>query len=95
MIRLVPNHANAIERGAEVTFQFDGVSVTGIAGESVVAALLRAGVAHLRSAPADGAARGAFCMMGLCQECTVRVDGQVIEGCRTVVADGMNIERTG
>jgi len=95
MIRLVPNHASAIERGTEVTFQFDGASINGIAGESVVAALLRAGVTHLRSAPVDGAPRGAFCMMGLCQECAVRVDGQVIEGCRTVVVEGMKVERAG
>lgn len=93
MIRLVPNHADAIVRGPEVTFVFDGAPVKGFAGESVVAALLRAGMTHLRSAPVDGRARGAFCLMGLCQECAIRVDGQVREGCRTVVVDGMTVER--
>lgn len=95
MIRLVPNHASAIVRGPEVAFKFDGTSFKGFAGESVVAALLRAGVTNLRSAPVDGGARGAFCLMGLCQECAVRVNGQVREGCRTVVADGMIVERLG
>lgn len=95
MIRLVPNHANAIERGAEVTFHFDGAAVTGVVGESVVAALLRSGVTHLRSAPVDDAPRGAFCMMGLCQECAIRVDGKIIEGCRALVLEGMKVERAG
>ncbi|WP_445327153.1 2Fe-2S iron-sulfur cluster-binding protein [Yoonia sp. GPGPB17] len=60
-------------------------------GESVLAALTRAGFHHLRDAPEDAAPRGAFCCMGLCQECIVQVDGRQIESCRQLVTDGLSV----
>jgi predicted molibdopterin-dependent oxidoreductase YjgC len=92
MIRLVPNHADQIQRAAKVRFTFDGVPVTAHAGETVAVALLRAGQVHLRDAPEDGAARGAFCLMGLCQECAVRVDGKIVESCRQPVTEGLAVQ---
>ncbi|SFR13267.1 (2Fe-2S)-binding protein [Poseidonocella sedimentorum] len=93
MIRLVPNQATQITRSEKVTFTFDGTPVTGHAGESLVAALMRAGYLALRNAPNDAAPRGAFCGMGLCQECTVMIDGQVVEACRTGITPGLTVER--
>ena len=93
MIRLVPNHATSIRRAPEVGFRFDGVDLRAPDGESLVTALMRAGLLHVRNAPVDGAARGAFCVMGLCQECVVRIDGQVVEACRVSVCDGLVVER--
>ncbi len=92
MIRLVPNHADRIDRGPVVEFQFDGRRISGHAGETVLAALLRAGVKHLRNAPADTAPRGAFCCMGLCQECLVLIDGAHIESCRELVSAGLDVQ---
>jgi predicted molibdopterin-dependent oxidoreductase YjgC len=93
MIRKKPDRSIAILRTPLVTFRFDGRDVQGHAGESVLAALMRAGVMHLRDAPNDGAPRGGFCLMGLCQECAVRVDGGVVEGCRVVVSEGLEVTR--
>lgn len=93
MIRLTPDHSAQITRAPEVSFTFDGVRVTGHAGESLAAALMRSGVRHLRDAPEDGAARGAFCLMGLCQECVVLVDGTKVESCRVEVAEGLEVAR--
>lgn len=93
MIRLVPNHADRIRRTAEVTFHFDGTTLPGCEGETLIAALMRAGVLHLRNAPHDGAPRGGFCAMGLCQECMVRVEGQVVEACRVTVTPGLQVAR--
>ncbi|SFA68858.1 2Fe-2S iron-sulfur cluster binding domain-containing protein [Poseidonocella pacifica] len=93
MIRLVPNHAPAIRRSEKVHFTFDGQSYEGHVGESLVSALTRAGHLSLRGAPVDGAPRGAFCCMGLCQECAVIVDGQVVEACRTDVSADLVVER--
>jgi predicted molibdopterin-dependent oxidoreductase YjgC len=76
---------------APVRFRFDDVEVEAFAGESVAAALLAAGITTLRRAPADDAPRGAFCWMGVCQECVVRVDGQTVEACRLPVADDMRV----
>lgn len=92
MIRLVPNHAAKIKRSERVSFSFDSTPVQGHLGEPLVAALTRAGLLTLRNAPNDGAPRGAFCCMGLCQECAVRVQGQVVEACRTSVAPGLVVE---
>ncbi len=93
MIRLVPNHAAQIERTETVTFTFDGAPVQGHLGESLVSALTRAGHMTLREAPNDGAPRGAFCCMGLCQECAVVVQGQIVEACRTDVSADLVVER--
>ncbi len=76
----------------EVEFMFDGCSFTAIEGQSVAAALLAAGIRHLRDAP-DGSPRGAFCFMGLCQECLVEVEGVTIEACRLRVTPGLEVRR--
>ncbi|WP_120631506.1 (2Fe-2S)-binding protein [Ruegeria sp. EL01] len=95
MIRLVPDHATLINRTACVEFEFDGRVVTGHAGETVLAALMRAGIRHLRDAPTDGAPRGAFCCIGLCQECLVQIDGARIESCRQIVSGGLTVQSLG
>lgn len=92
MIRLVPDQSGLITRAAPVAFSFDGRSVTAHLGETVLAALMRAGEMHLRDAPEDGGPRGAFCCMGLCQECLVLVDGIRIESCRQHVSDGLSVQ---
>jgi predicted molibdopterin-dependent oxidoreductase YjgC len=81
-------------RGAAVRFQFDGASMTADEGETVAAALLAAGVRHLGNNPEDGSPRGLFCAMGVCQECVVLVDGARVEACRTIVREGMVVQRT-
>lgn len=93
MIRLVPNQADLITRSAQVAFTFDGQAVTGFEGESLTAALNRAGIFHLRDAPNGAPPRGAFCCMGMCQECVVRIQGRIVEACRVLVATGLEVER--
>lgn len=82
-----------IERSEYISFQFDGKSYQGYAGETIGAALLRAGVTHLRDAPNSKTPRGMFCIMGACQECVVEVDGRKVEACRTDVSDGLIVKR--
>jgi|TARA_R110002096_G_scaffold436056_1_gene666508 D-hydroxyproline dehydrogenase subunit gamma len=82
-----------IERSEEISFKFDGKSYRGYAGESVGAALLRAGITHLRNAPNTNTPRGMFCVMGACQECVVVIDGRKVEACRAELSDGLNIKR--
>ncbi len=92
MIRLRPDQSGLITRTAPVEFTFDGQLILGHEGETVLAALLRSGETYLRDAPEDGAPRGAFCCMGLCQECVVQVDGLHIEGCRLPVSAGLSVQ---
>ena len=62
------------------------------AGCNVAAALARAGLSHTRSSE-TGQPRAAFCGMGQCQECRVRIDGVADRlACMTPALDGMVVE---
>lgn len=74
-----------------ITIRVDGKPVTVPPGLSVAAALLAAGITTLRHAPRDGAPRGAFCLMGVCQECVCTIDGRRREACRVTVRDGLDV----
>lgn len=80
-----------IQRSDKITFTFDGVPVIGHQGESVAAALAAADIGLLRHNRFDGSPRGAFCLMGVCQECVVELDGRRVEACRTALTEGMAI----
>ena len=80
-------------RGAMVQLYVDGLPVQAHAGETLAAALMAAGLLHLRDSPRAGAPRGAFCMMGVCQECLVQVDGALRQSCLAPVRDGMIVTR--
>lgn len=78
---------------AKVTITIDGKSMVVNAGDCVAAAMLAAGVGACRSTPVSGAPRGPFCMMGVCFDCLVIVDGVGSrQGCMTRVSDGMRVE---
>jgi len=58
-------------------------------GCTVAAALARAGLVHTRISE-TGQSRAAFCGMGQCQECRVRIDGIADRlACMTPAAEGM------
>ena len=82
-----------MERGKVVRFTFEGRSVDAYAGESIAAALLVAGYKTLRESPNDHAPRGPFCWMGLCQECSVEVDGVRRPACQSECADGLVVRK--
>lgn len=74
----------------EVTLQVDGVVVRARAGVSVAAALAQVGHVATRHS-LSGEPRAAFCGMGLCFECRVRIDGVERLACLTPVRDGLQI----
>jgi D-hydroxyproline dehydrogenase subunit gamma len=78
----------------QVSITVDGVARNVPAGRSVAAALLAIGVRRLRASPREGAARGAFCMMGVCQECLVRIDGRQRQACMVTVRPGLAVQLT-
>ena len=78
---------------SEVTFTFNGHPITAPAGDSVAAALLAAGVRACRITPVSGTPRGPYCLMGVCFECLVRIDGvDNRQGCLVRVQEGMRVE---
>jgi predicted molibdopterin-dependent oxidoreductase YjgC len=83
--------ADGFQRGAGVTFVVDGMAVAAHRGETLAAALMAAGLLRLRHSPRDFAPRGAFCFMGVCQECVVRVDGVLRQSCQVAAEDGLAV----
>ena len=80
--------------GASVTLVFEGESIAVPAGVSVAAALLLKGLEPFRTTPVSQAPRAPYCMMGVCFECLVEVDGKPgRQACLTTVRDGMVIRR--
>lgn len=76
----------------DVAFRWEGSEIRCRAGETIAVALLCAGRLDLRRSPRAGSPRGAFCMMGVCQECLVRVDGVLRQACLTPAENGMRVE---
>jgi predicted molibdopterin-dependent oxidoreductase YjgC len=83
--------STGVTRGAPLRFLFNGKPIDAFVGETVASALLAAGVRSLRASPRAGAPRATFCWMGICQECTVVVDGVRRPACRTEVRNGMEV----
>jgi predicted molibdopterin-dependent oxidoreductase YjgC len=78
---------------ATIEVTIDGRSARVRAGDTVAAALLSAGVLASRVADVSGAPRAPYCMMGVCFECLVTVDGVGNrQGCRVPVKPGMRID---
>lgn len=81
--------------GDAVRITVDGVPVTARAGDTVSAAMLAAGFAEpYRQTAVSGTARAPYCMMGVCFDCLVTIDGVGNrQGCLVPVREGMNITR--
>lgn len=88
MFRRLPDPA-----GALVPFSIDGRPATAHSGDSVAVALLAAGVETCRTTPARGTRRAPYCLMGVCFECLVVIDGVGNrQACMVQVAPGMRVE---
>jgi D-hydroxyproline dehydrogenase subunit gamma len=74
-----------------VQFSVNGVVVPARTGQSVAAALLAFGIRRLRRSPRAGTPRGAFCLMGVCQECLIEIDGRLEQACMARVLPGMAV----
>ena len=69
-----------------------GATATGVAG--VAAALLAHSGDATRQTPVSGTGRTAFCMMGVCFDCLVTINGrQNMQACMTPAREGMVIQR--
>ncbi|MEI2417644.1 (2Fe-2S)-binding protein [Orrella sp. JC864] len=79
---------------APVRVTVDGGEVRCREGDSVAAALLASGHFDCRDTVVQGVPRGPFCMMGVCYDCLVTIDGIANrQACMTPVHAGMRIER--
>ena len=79
--------------GTSVSLSIDGKRIEARSGDSVAAALLAAGFHHCRTSTVSGALRAPYCMMGVCFDCLVIIDGVGNrQGCLVPVREGMRVE---
>jgi predicted molibdopterin-dependent oxidoreductase YjgC len=77
-----------------VTIYLDGAPVGAREGDTVSAAMLAAGVGRTRTTPVSGAPRLPYCMMGVCFDCLMEIDGVPNrQACQVRVRDGMQVRR--
>jgi predicted molibdopterin-dependent oxidoreductase YjgC len=82
------------DAGASVRVTIDGEPMSVPAGSSVAAALLLAGAVPSRTSAVSAAPRAPYCMMGVCFECLVEIDGVAErQACMVAAREGMVIRR--
>ncbi|APW40168.1 NAD(FAD)-dependent dehydrogenase [Rhodoferax koreense] len=75
-----------------VSVTLNGAPLQLPSGTSVAAALLSAGVQRFRNSPVSGEGRAPYCMMGVCFECLLEIDGVPNrQGCLVALEAGMAI----
>jgi predicted molibdopterin-dependent oxidoreductase YjgC len=75
-----------------VTLHVQGRPIAAREGDTLAIALLNAGVVQFRQTPVSGQSRAPLCLMGVCFDCLVEVDGQQnVQSCMTEVRDGMQV----
>lgn len=88
MFRRLPDAAVAT-----VSITVDGLTVSARAGDTVAAALLGASLGAFRTTGVSGVSRGPYCLMGVCFDCLVAIDGVGSrQACLVQVRDGMRVE---
>ena len=78
---------------ADIEFLFDGQTIPARPGQTIAAALLAAGHLTFRTTPVSASPRSAFCMMGVCFDCLVSIDGTTQQACMTPAAPGLIVTR--
>jgi NADH dehydrogenase/NADH:ubiquinone oxidoreductase subunit G len=74
-----------------VRIEVDGQPIDALDGDTLLVALLTAGV-RLRDSEFSDGPRAGFCLMGACQDCWVwTAAGHRMRACTTAVASGMKI----
>jgi hypothetical protein len=73
-------------------FLVDGQPVEACEGETIGGALLAAGRRSLGGTAKGDEPRGLYCVMGVCWECGVRVDGRTVRACLVPAAPGLRVE---
>lgn len=87
MFRRLPDAGDGL-----VSLTIDGTVCVGRQGDSVAALLLETGHAACRKSAVSGEPCGPYCMMGVCFECLVEIDGVANrQACLVQIADGMNV----
>ncbi|MCG8273947.1 (2Fe-2S)-binding protein [Aquamicrobium sp. NLF2-7] len=78
----------------KITFSFGSEAIEAWEGETVATALLTSGVIITGVRPMSGRGRGPYCLIGVCHECLVEIDGLANQrACMTAVRKNMKVCR--
>ncbi len=91
----IENHPiiGEFDKGARVSFEFDGRRLEGCEGEPIAVALRAAGVMVHRYTARFHRPRGIFCAIGRCTDCVMIVDGKPnVRTCVTPLREGMKVQ---
>src|SRR6266478_791424 len=81
------------DTGATLTLKVDGKAIRARIGDTVATAMLAAGIDRCRTTPVSGAPRAPYCLMGVCFDCLVTIDGVGSrQACLVPVREGMAVE---
>ena len=75
----------------KIYFTFNEKSYEAYEGDSIATALLVNGIMKNKKVYGQESYRGSFCMMGVCYECMVQVEGKSVQGCMYEIQEGMSI----
>ena len=75
-----------------VRVNVEGRNIQVASGDTVAAAIFAAGKDYNRISSISGEKRGPYCLMGVCYECLVEIDGVPNQqACQTPVREGMRV----
>lgn len=84
----------SVTQQERVTVYIEGEAVEVNATDSAASAVLSADLGYSRTTVISTEKRAPYCMMGVCFECLMTIDGIAnTQGCMTSVKEGMTIER--
>jgi predicted molibdopterin-dependent oxidoreductase YjgC len=77
-----------------LTLTVDDSTIEARQGDTLLTAMLAAGLPHIRTSEFGDGGRAGFCWMGACQDCWVFVDGRgVARACTTLAEADMRVTR--
>ncbi|MBJ7552826.1 (2Fe-2S)-binding protein [Marinomonas spartinae] len=82
----------AIRESSPIPVTINGQTIMVQPNDSVAAAILLSGIEMNRRTPISGKKRAPYCMMGVCFDCLVQINGKEnIQACMTKVEANMDI----
>lgn len=82
------------DQGEKIKIYYEGRCLKTVKGLTVAAALLSNGEIQFRESEVSGQPRSPYCLMGVCFECLLEIDGKPNQqSCMTIVRDGMKINK--
>ncbi len=86
--------SKGIDNSSDISFSFENDIIWAKKGESVASAILAARPGYTGNNPVDGRPRAPYCLMGVCFECQMEIDGQPNQrACQVEVRQNMNVRR--